>query len=94
MKHRTWRSGTSGGLLCASRVRAVGKTTVITNRVRYLIEEEGVNPALILVVTFSKAASVEMRERFEALTGNKRLPIRFGTFHSLFFQILKAAYHY
>lgn len=94
MKHRTWRSGISGGLLCASRVREAGKTTVITNRVRYLIEEEGVNPALILVVTFSKAASVEMRERFEVLTGNKRLPIRFGTFHSLFFQILKAAYHY
>ncbi|MCM1245731.1 MAG: ATP-dependent helicase [Roseburia sp.] len=71
-----------------------GKTTVITRRVKKLIEEDGVNPAQILVVTFSKAASVEMRERFEAITGGRQLPVRFGTFHSLFFQILKAAYHY
>lgn len=72
----------------------MGKTTVITNRIRHLIEEAGVHPARILVVTFSKAASVEMRERFEMLTGNKHLPVRFGTFHSLFFQVLRAAYHY
>lgn len=71
-----------------------GKTTVITHRVKNLIEEHGVNPAQILVVTFSKAASVEMRERFEMITGGRRLPVRFGTFHSLFFQILKTAYHY
>lgn len=71
-----------------------GKTTTITHRVKYLIEEEGVNPSRILVVTFSKAASIEMRERFEKITGNKRFPVRFGTFHSLFFQILRAAYHY
>ncbi len=71
-----------------------GKTTVITHRVKNLIEKEGVNPAQILVVTFSKAASVEMRERFEVITKGSRLPVRFGTFHSLFFQILKAAYGY
>lgn len=71
-----------------------GKTTTITYRVRYLVEEKGVLPSQILVVTFSKAASVEMRERFEAITGNKRLPVWFGTFHSLFFQVLKGAYHY
>lgn len=71
-----------------------GKTTVITHRVKNLIERDGVNPAQILVVTFSKAASVEMRERFEMITGSRQLPVRFGTFHSLFFQILKTAYHY
>lgn len=71
-----------------------GKTTVITHRVKNLIERDGVNPAQILVVTFSKAASVEMRERFETVTGGRQLPVRFGTFHSLFFQILKTAYHY
>ena len=37
-----------------------GKTTVITNRVLNLIEEQGVSPKQILVVTFSKAAAVEM----------------------------------
>lgn len=71
-----------------------GKTTVITHRVKNLIEKEGVNPAQILVVTFSKAASVEMRERFEVITKGQSYPVRFGTFHSLFFQILRAAYHY
>lgn len=93
-KRRTRRSGILRGLLCASRVRARGKTTVITHRVKYLIEERDINPAQILVVTFSKAASAEMRERFEIITGGKRLPVRFGTFHSLFFQVLRAAYNY
>ena len=59
-----------------------------------LIDEYGVKPEQILVVTFSKAAAVEMKERFEMLTGGQRLPVRFGTFHSVFFQILRLAYHY
>lgn len=71
-----------------------GKTYVITNRVKALIDEYGVKPEQILVVTFSKAAAVEMKERFEMLTGGRRLPVRFGTFHSVFFQILRLAYHY
>ena len=71
-----------------------GKTHVITNRVKALIDEYGVKPEQILVVTFSKAAAVEMKERFEMLTGGRRLPVRFGTFHSVFFQILRLAYHY
>lgn len=71
-----------------------GKTYVITNRVKALIDEYGVKPEQILVVTFSKAAAVEMKERFEMLTGGQRLPVRFGTFHSVFFQILRLAYHY
>lgn len=71
-----------------------GKTYVITNRVKVLLDEYGVKPEQILVVTFSKAAAVEMKERFEMLTGGRRLPVRFGTFHSVFFQILRLAYHY
>ena len=71
-----------------------GKTYVITNRVKALFDEYGVKPEQILVVTFSKAAAVEMKERFEMLTGGRRLPVRFGTFHSVFFQILRLAYHY
>lgn len=71
-----------------------GKTYVITNRVKALIDEYGVKPEQILVVTFSKAAAVEMKDRFEMLTGGRRLPVRFGTFHSVFFQILRLAYHY
>lgn len=71
-----------------------GKTYVITNRVKALIEEYGVCPEKILVVTFSKAAAIEMKERFETMVKGQRLPVRFGTFHSVFFQILKVAYHY
>ncbi|MBO5489109.1 MAG: ATP-dependent helicase [Eubacterium sp.] len=70
-----------------------GKTTVITNRVLNLIENHKVDPRNILVVTFSKAAAVEMSERFRALAG-RNYPVRFGTFHSVFFQMLRVCYHY
>lgn len=71
-----------------------GKTFVIASRVKYLIEKCGVKPEKILVVTFSKAAASEMRERFERMTEHRQLRVRFGTFHSVFFQILRVAYHY
>ena len=67
-----------------------GKTFVITHRIKYLIEGSGINPAHILVVTFSRAAAKEMKDRFERLY-NKTL-VTFGTFHSVFFSLLKTAY--
>lgn len=70
-----------------------GKTTVITQRVKYLIQRHHVNPASILVITFTKAAATEMKERFFRLAG-KSLPVTFGTFHAVFFMILKYAYRY
>lgn len=71
-----------------------GKTLVITHRIRHLIEEYHVSPSNILVITFTKAAAREMQERFEKLMGGEKLPISFGTFHAVFFKILKHAYHY
>ncbi len=71
-----------------------GKTTVITHRVKYLVEERGVNPGSILVITFTKAAAREMGQRFQSLMEGKRLPVSFGTFHAVFFSILKHAYRY
>lgn len=71
-----------------------GKTLVITNRTKYLIEQQGVRPEEILVITFTKAAALEMRERFEKLCGGTRYRVTFGTFHAIFFQILKYAYGY
>ena len=71
-----------------------GKTTVITHRVKYLVEECSVEPGSILVITFTKAAAQEMRQRFEKLTEGRRLPVSFGTFHAVFFAILKRAYRY
>lgn len=71
-----------------------GKTAVITERTRTLIQEYGVNPANILVITFTKAAAMEMKDRFNRLMGNKTYPVTFGTFHAVYFSILKHAYHY
>ena len=70
----------------------MGKTTVITERTKYLIQNHGVDPSHILVITFTKAAAAEMKERFWRLMGQKRYPVTFGTFHAVFFQILKHAY--
>ncbi len=66
-----------------------GKTFVIVQRIRYLIEYEQVPPEKILVITFTKAAAMEMRERFTAKTHGSYPDVVFGTFHSVFFQILK-----
>lgn len=71
-----------------------GKTFTITERIRYLIEEHGVNPNSILVITFTKAASAEMKQRYQKLNSNRSGGVRFGTFHAIFFMILKHAYHY
>ncbi len=71
-----------------------GKTYTITRRTRYLIEECQVNPSEILVITFTRAAAREMRERFERQTALPKGRVTFGTFHAVFFQILKLAYGY
>ncbi len=70
-----------------------GKTTVITHRVRELLRQ-GADPSRILVITFTKAAAREMRERFFRLMEGAAPPVTFGTFHAVFFKILKYAYHY
>ena len=70
-----------------------GKTTVITRRVQALIEEDGVDPMHILTITFSKAAAIEMEQRFKVLTGD-RYRTTFGTFHGIFFRMLRYAYRY
>lgn len=69
-----------------------GKTTVITRRIEYLIKKHKVNPEEILVITFSKAASKEMKSRFQALWQNENAPVTFGTFHGIYYGILKWAY--
>ena len=74
-----------------------GKTTVIVERISHLIRFRGVEPSSILVMTFSRAAALEMRNRF--LQGLQRdfcspesdtsADVVFGTFHSVFFRILQ-----
>lgn len=69
-----------------------GKTFTITSRTKYLIEECGVTPNRILVITFTKAAALEMKERFYKLMEGERPNVTFGTFHAVYFSILKYAY--
>ncbi len=71
-----------------------GKTYTITRRVRRLIEEDGVAPDSILVITFTRAAAGEMKQRFVRLTDGKHYPVTFGTFHAIYYHILRTAYHY
>lgn len=71
-----------------------GKTLVITRRVQYLIEQYHIPPSNILVITFTRAAARQMRERFEKLTHSRKVPVTFGTFHAVYFAVLKHAYGY
>lgn len=70
-----------------------GKTLVITERTKRLIEK-GVPAEKILVVTFTKAAAREMKERFLKEIEKESTNVQFGTFHAVFFSILKHAYGY
>ena len=69
-----------------------GKTLTITKRIEYLIGKHHVSPEEILVIKFTKAASIEMKERFVRLCGQKAGPVTFGTFHGIYYGILKWAY--
>lgn len=71
-----------------------GKTLVITRRIEYLIKNVKTDPSNILVITFTKAAANEMKERFLSLMPMEGKRVTFGTFHAVFFMILKHAYHY
>ncbi|NFP59653.1 ATP-dependent helicase, partial [Clostridium botulinum] len=64
-----------------------GKTTVIINRVVHLIEDLKINPNNILVITFTRAAAMNMKERYKKISVSRRTPF-FGTFHGLFYKIL------
>ncbi len=66
-----------------------GKTFVIIHRIRHLIEVAGVDPSSILVITFTKSAAIEMQQRFLKLTDSNYPEVHFGTFHSVFYQMIR-----
>lgn len=70
-----------------------GKTYLTIRRIRHLICHHGISPDKILVITFTKAAATEMEERFRKLTDNAYQEVKFGTFHSVYFHILKQSWY-
>lgn len=72
-----------------------GKTTVLTCRAAYLLEVCGVAPKELLIVTFTRAAAEEMRQRLAQLPGigeERAKACEMGTFHSVFLRILLRYY--
>ena len=66
-----------------------GKTRVLTHRIAYLIEENGIFPQHILAITFTNKAANEMKERIERLIGDKTQGMWMVTFHSICVRILR-----
>ncbi|NTW87292.1 MAG: UvrD-helicase domain-containing protein [Holophagaceae bacterium] len=66
-----------------------GKTTVITRRIAWLIEEEGVHPGSILAMTFTNKAAEEMRDRVQRLVSVPAAQMWVSTFHSFCTRILR-----
>lgn len=65
-----------------------GKTYLIIRRIRHLICRHGISPEKILVITFTKAAALEMQQRFANLTEGNYPAVNFGTFHAVYYHIL------
>ncbi len=66
-----------------------GKTRVITFRVAWLVEVQGVDPGHVAAMTFTNKAAAEMRERVEDLLGLHPLPSSVGTFHRFALVLLR-----
>lgn len=64
-----------------------GKTTVIINRVNHLVNKLHVSNSNIIIITFTKAAAVNMKKRYESAYNTNTSPF-FGTFHGLFYKML------
>lgn len=71
-----------------------GKTTVILERIKYLIDERNILPKNILVITFTKAAALEMKNRAANILNQSNDSPFFGTIHSYFYSVLKHSYQY
>ena len=66
-----------------------GKTSVLTHRIAYLLEEANIDPFNILSLTFTNKAAKEMRQRIEKMVGPAAKHLWLGTFHSIFGRILR-----
>ena len=71
-----------------------GKTTVILARIKHLIEKLNISPQNILVITYTKSAAMEMKNRAAKILNNSKDSPVFGTVHSYFYSVLKRSYEY
>ena len=69
-----------------------GKTYVLVSRIRYLTDTYHVKPESLLVISFTRAAAGEMKERYLKAENLSSTEITFGTFHSAFLNILKVSF--
>ena len=69
-----------------------GKTLTIAKRIEYLIMKHKVRPEEFLVITFTKYAAWEMKNRTRSICGPSSYAVTFGTFHGIYYGILKWAY--
>lgn len=58
------------------------------NKIEHLLNGNKVNPQNIIVITFTRAAAINMKNRYISIRNKGKSPF-FGTFHSLFYNILK-----
>ena len=67
-----------------------GKTRVITHRIANMVVNKDIKPTSILAISFTKASSVEMKNRALSLSQDYKMnKVTYGTFHSVFFRILR-----
>lgn len=86
-KQREAAMYTEGALLILAGAGS-GKTSTMTRRIAYLVDEKGVSPYNILAVTFTNKAAREMEERVEEILGsNSRMWIM--TFHAACLRMLR-----
>lgn len=69
-----------------------GKTTVITGRLQNMLKQDRIDPNQILVITFTKYAAREMKDRFRKMGIAGASAVTFGTFHGIYYGMLKQVY--